>query len=457
MKITKNIRLQLAIQKYIFIVLLLTVSGLLAWISQQHSVQFDWTANKRNSLSQGSIELLRALEHPVVVNVYLQGDTTVKAAVEEILNRYQRQKPDFTFKLINPDIDIELAQLDGVKQYGQVIIKYQGRKENIASLSEQSISSALQRLSHSEKRTLVFLKGHGEHAPDSTENTSYSQLAARLATSGIKATSINLLENPLPADTTVLVIAAPNNPVLRGELETIKNYIKDGGNLLWLMDPGKMQGLDTLATDLGISFLPGIIVDNNSNLRQTLRIQHPAIIPVLDYYPHAITKTLSYNTLFPISRGVVTLDESPWQSSIIAQSLDRSWAEIQELDKEIVFDSSSGDIAGPLPIIIALERVLSSETAEAKKASQRVVVAGDSDFLANSYIGMGANLSLGENIVNWLSGDDDLIAIEIKNAPDTRLQLDDMEILLIGVGFFLVLPAGLLFTGFFIWFRRRKR
>jgi hypothetical protein len=72
MKITKNIRLQLIIQKYIFVVLLLTVAGLLGWLSQQHSVQFDWTANKRNTLSQGSIDLLHALDAPVAVKPRLR-------------------------------------------------------------------------------------------------------------------------------------------------------------------------------------------------------------------------------------------------------------------------------------------------------------------------------------------------------------------------------------------------
>jgi ABC-type uncharacterized transport system involved in gliding motility auxiliary subunit len=457
MKITKNMRLQLALQKYIFIILLLTVSGLLAWLSLQHSVQFDWTANKRNSLSQGSIELLHTLKEPVVVNVYLQDEPTVKKAVEEILNRYQREKADFKYKLINPDIDIELAQQDNIRQYGQVIIKYKDRRESISSLSEQSISSALQRLSRSGDRTLVFVKGHGERDPSDTENIGYSQLAARLSTKGIKTVMINLLETPIPEETTALVIAAPNNPFLRGELEHIKNFINDGGNLLWLMDPGKMQGLETLANELGIAFLNGIVVDNNTNLRQTLRIQHPAMIPVLDYHPHAITKTISYNTLFPISRGLKTSSLSQWDSTVIAQSLEQSWLETQELGEEIAFDSESGDIAGPVPIVMALERIITSESAAPVKASQRVVVSGDSEFLANGYIGMGANLTLGENIANWLVGDDDLIAIEIKNAPDTQLQLDDIEILFIGVGFFLLLPAGLVATGFLIWFKRRKR
>jgi ABC-type uncharacterized transport system involved in gliding motility auxiliary subunit len=88
---------------------------------------------------------------------------------------------------------------------------------------------------------------------------------------------------------------------------------------------------------------------------------------------------------------------------------------------------------------------------------QRIVVAGDSDFIANSYIGAGANLSLGVNIFNWLAGDDDLISIEPRKAPDTQLELDDTEVMMIGLGYFILLPAGLVLTGVIIWLRRRNR
>jgi hypothetical protein len=61
------------------------------------------------------------------------------------------------------------------------------------------------------------------------------------------------------------------------------------------------------------------------------------------------------------------------------------------------------------------------------------------------------------NIFNWLAGDDDLIAVEPKSAPDTRLQLNDSQVMLIGFGFFLAIPAVLLASGFTLWFKRRKR
>ena len=461
MKTSKHIRHLLQIQKFIFIILLLFVVGLLAWTSQKYSAQFDWTAGQRNTISQSSIDLLRSMNDPVVVNVYLQDDPTLKTAVEEMLNRYKREKDNFNFKLINPDIDIELAQLDKVTRYGQVVIKYQGRSEIVSSLSEGTLSSSLQRLTYNDQRSLVFIEGHNERKPFGKVNTDYSQFTTKLATKNIASSTHHLLKAELANGIDVLVIASPEKSFLKGELDHIKKHIAQGGNLLWMMDPGAnsktLNGLSELASILNINFIDGIIVDNNINLRKTLGIQHPAMIPVLDYYPHAITKNLSYNTLFPISRGIVIADGSEWKNTIIAQSLPQSWSESKDLVDGIVFDSSSGDIAGPLPIVIALERKLDSNTAKVDKLSQRIIIAGDSDFLANNYIGVGANLTLGLSIIDWLNGDDDLINIEIKNAPDTKLLLNDTEIMIIGFGFFILLPTGLFFTGLFIWFIRRKR
>jgi ABC-type uncharacterized transport system involved in gliding motility auxiliary subunit len=455
MKLSKKTRIQLQIQKITFIVLLLIAVGLLGWLGNKHSVQFDWTSNKRNTLSQSSIELLRTLKAPVTVTVYVQDDETVHAAVKEILQRYQREKMDFTFRLINPDIDFEAAQRDGIERYGQIIIQYNNNSENIASLSEQTISNALLRLSRPGTRKLVFIRGHGERSITDDSNTSYSKLSGELVNKGFTTDTHNLLLGDVPQDTSVVVIAAPDRPYLEGELELIKSYIDQGGNMLWMMDPGDMQGLDQLTDLLGVRFDDGIIVDNNINLRNTLRIQHPAMIPVLDYQAHPVTENIEYNTLFPISRGVEQTDTT-FHGSVIVQSLPLSWSESSELGTDIAYEPEKGDIEGPIGIVLALERQITSEN-DTEKTMQRIIVAGDSDFIANSYIGAGANLSLGLNIFNWLAGDDDLISIEPKKAPDTQLELDDSEVLMIGLGYFILLPAALILTGVAIWLRRRNR
>ncbi len=455
MKLSRKTRLQLQLQKILFIGLLLTAVGLLGWLANQHAIQFDWTSNKRNTLSQNSIELLQTLDQPVQANVYIQDDATVHAAVEEILQRYQREKSDFNYRLINPDIDFESAKRDGVERYGQIIISYNNQKEHLASLSEQNISSALLRLSRPDARKLVFIKGHGEKSHTDNSNTGYSKLIAELENKGFTTATHNLLLGEIPQDTSTAIITSPEREYLDGELALITQYLDNGGNLLWMMDPGELHGLEQLADTLGVRFLDGIIVDNNVNLRNTLRIQHPAMIPVLDYHPHAMTENIEYNTLFPFSRGVEAANTT-FDSTIIAQSLAKSWSEADALGGEIDYRSESGDIEGPITIVLALEKMAANATTE-ENAAHRVVVIGDSDFVANNYIGTGANLALAMNIFNWLAGDDELIAIEPKRASDVQLQLDDTEVMLIGVGFLLALPAGLILTGVVIWLRRRNR
>jgi ABC-type uncharacterized transport system involved in gliding motility auxiliary subunit len=460
MQINKRTRILLQVQKYIFIILLLCAAGMLAWLSTKHSSQFDWTANARNSLSKSSVALLKTLKDPVVVNVYVKNNPSISKAVTEILDRYQRVKSNFTFHLINPDIDIQQAQRDKVTATGQIIIEYEGRKETLGSLSEEKISSALLRLSRGSARKVVFLTGHGERDPDIKDNRNYSKLAAELTSKGFKIEKLSLLEKPIPDDTRVLVIASPVHELLKGEVERISKYIDNGGNLLWLADPGKLYGLGSLAKKLGVVFQPGVVVDDNINLRATLQIQQPTVIPVLEYFPHPVTKGINYNTLFPLVRGVgfASREDKVWKHEPLFRSFQKSWTETGDINKKIVFNTADGDIAGPITLGVALERQLHPDKDKTSgKSSQRIVVVGDSDFLSNAFIGAGANLSLGMNMFNWLVGDDNLIAVEPKSAPDTHLRLNDNERIAISAGFFFIVPGLLLVVGFGLWFKRRKR
>jgi len=224
MKLSKSVRNQLQLQRIVFIVLLLTVMGLLAWLSKQYSVQFDWSANNRNSISQQSIDVLNTMDDDIVVNVYVQNKEAVQNAVTEILQRYQREKSNFKFKLINPDIDIALAQSDEIKQYGQVVIKYKGKKESVSSLSERTISSALLRLSHNKDRSAVYLTGHGERDPAESNNLGYSNLTSQLQNSGFLVRTLHLLKDNISSVTSILVIAAPSNKIIDGE--TCRAFLK---------------------------------------------------------------------------------------------------------------------------------------------------------------------------------------------------------------------------------------
>lgn len=465
MKLSNQSRIQLSIQKTIFLLLFITGIGMLAWITNHYTYQLDLTANKRHSLSADSIDLLNALDKAVTVHAYTTEDIA-KKAITEIISRYQRIKKDFNLQLLNPDIDITQAQQDGIVMNQSVafVIHYNERMEAINSLSEHAISNALLRLSRRDNQQVVFLSGHGERDIISSgadaDKRAYSTLNQQLTEKGFNLKTINLAEKSLPDNTRLLVIASPIKAYTANEFQQLRHYIDNGGNLLWLVDPGpsQLQGLKKLATTLGLQIHDGVVIDYNTDLRQTLNIKHPATIPVTEYFPHSITNKIRFNTLFPIARGISPLSDETtvnnWQAEALFSSLSRSWSEMGNVAEEMVYEENNGDVAGPITIAVALHRGL--EKTQTHTVSQRVVVVGDSDFLSDNYIGAGANLNLGQNIFNWLIGDDDFVSIEVKPSPDTKLVLSDKQLAVIAFGFFLIIPLLLLITGFRIWHKRKR-
>jgi hypothetical protein len=89
---------------------------------------------------------------------------------------------------------------------------------------------------------------------------------------------------------------------------------------------------------------------------------------------------------------------------------------------------------------------------------QRIVIIGDGDFLSNTYLGNGANLELGLNMVHWLTLDDAPILIPPRiAAPDPALNLSEGALALIAAVFLIGLPLALLASGWLIAFRRQRR
>ncbi len=91
-------------------------------------------------------------------------------------------------------------------------------------------------------------------------------------------------------------------PLLPGEVDILRDYIDQGGNLLWLADPEQaIDGIDLLADHLAIEFLPGIIVDPNSQL---MGLDRADFALVTEYPRHAITRNLESMSLFPQAQAL---------------------------------------------------------------------------------------------------------------------------------------------------------
>ena len=452
MKITPKSRRQIRLQSALFYVLLAGAVGLLAWLSVEYNYQADWTFGNRNTIAPASRQLLATLDQPIEIVAYVEDNAALHQRVRERIKRLQRHKADIQLRFVNPELQPERATDAGITRPGQLLISMSGRSEIVESIGEQTLINALQRLSREEQRWAVFLEGHGERDPFDESNRGVSTLADNLKRSGLGVQGLNLIRTPvIPDNTAVLVVASPQTALLEGAVRHVQRYIDNGGNLLWLHDPGDTKGLQALTNTLGIEFVDGVIVDANPQLRALMGIKHPAVIPVVDYAKHPINGKLAVQTLFPFAVGIAVAADSPWTAGKFLTSLSRTWSETGSLvGNEITYNEGDGDSVGPLTIGVSLSRAHQGR-------EQRIAVVGDSDFLSNGYLGNGGNLELALNIFNWLSRDDDLISIVSRPAPDTQVELSYAATITIAVAFLVVLPLGLAITGLAIWLRRRRR
>ncbi len=454
MIINTKTRLQLKIQSTLFVVLFVAFCGILGWLSTQYKFTIDLTANQSNSLSEASLRLLKSISQPVKITVFISPINEQKEIFDKLFQRYSEQQNLIEYLSINPDLTPDLLREFNIQRDGEVVIEIDGRSENISRISESNITNSIARLLRQGDSWIVFLKGHGERDPYGDANHDFQSFASRLSQKGFHIETLNLAASiSIPDNTDVLVIADVPSEMLPGEIKLIDNYINQGGNLLWLTEPGEKIQLENLADILALEFLPGTIVDPSTQLLGLDRVDFAL---AADYPQHAITTAITSVSLYPKARAIeFSSEQSEWQYDPLIVTHERTWNETGELAGKITQGDNDGEQAGPLTIGLSLTRSLQKEDGEL--FTQRIVVTGDADFLSNQYLGNGSNLTLGLNMLNWLSHDDNLIAISPRKAIDSQLELTSTEQLFIAIFFLFLLPALLLGSGIRIWLVRRKR
>jgi hypothetical protein len=433
----------------LFYLLLAALVVLAGWLGARHDHYWDWTLTRRNTLSSESLAVVKRLEAPLRITVFLDQGHPLAKRIQQLFARYRKAGVRLAVSYVDPQVFPERARAAEITALGQMQLEYRGRRERLDQLGEAPLTAAIARLTREDTPWIAVLEGHGERRTDGMAPTDLGRFAELLRSRGIRLQPLDLVTDPaVPENTRLLLLSTPSIALFPGEAAAINRYIDGGGNLLWLMEPEGLEGLDPVAEHLGIARLPGLVVD--ANVRE-LNVDDPTVALIKEFPDNPLTLGLSKPVLLPGAVAFAARAAKGWTVTTPIETLANSWNETGPVRGEVSRDAEQGEQAGPLPLALVLTR-----PAPKGPGPQRVLVVGDGDFLSNANLANLGNRALGLRMVEWLTAPRGTSPVPPRTLPDRDLTLSRREVIAIGGGSLVGLPSLLLAIGLLIRWRRRR-
>lgn len=440
----------------ILVALALGVAVLVEAFSYRHDWRKDFTETGRHSLSEQTVSVLRDLDEPIQVSVFVRKASPTYEEVKELFDLYEYRTDNFHLEIIDPDLNPARAREVDIMRYGSVVAFFEGEtgRETITDLTEEQITNALIKVTRGEKKKVYFLGGHGERLLDDREDGGLTVVKQLLTDKNYEPQPLMLMrEESVPEDCAILVVAGPQTDLAGPEIESIERYIDQGGRALFLIDPETASSLKPLLEKYGIVLGDDYVVDRLSRL-----FGGDYLMPVpTTYSNHPITRNFNIMAFFPVARSVSTGEATGVRASWLAKTGEGSWAEtdLEALEKNRASFDPQRDIPGPVTLGVASEMV-SSDAAEGESGGGAIVVYGDSDFVTNSRINLSGNSYLFMNTINWLAREETLIAIPPKETKFSPVVLTAAEGRLLFLLPVVVLPGVVFLAAGFVFIRRSR-
>ena len=413
----KNNRRREIAHHIVFLLLVPCVYGLLLWTSYLHPFHWDMTRFGRYSLSETGRTLAERLPDEVELIAFVRREKD-RRSVRRFIQLYQQHSRTLKLTFIDPWTDPEAVNRHHPKAIGEIIVLHDGRRHRLSPersrnnpddqlrYREEDLNRIFGRLIRDKAFTIHFLAGHGERLPMEQTNRGFSVWGSLLKQSGYMLEGLSPAQIDQLPDIRLLVIASPQIPLAPDEAQHVLNFVEQGGNLLWLTDPGSSKGLDDLAASLHLKLSEQAVITT----RPVPGIPEPDMLlpDPLQYGAHPVLTYFALQTLFIKSQAIrhnPSDPGTPWRYTALIQSDEQT-------------TTRDGADKGPFDLVVALER-----PNENNNESQRVVVMGDGDLFSNTYLENGGNAEFGRRLIDWLARNENNLAVPPSFAPDATLSI----------------------------------
>lgn len=460
------------------------------YLAHRHYHRRDVSWRSYYRLSEKTLSMLGGLTSDVKVIAFFEGRHDVLKDIGNLLEEYEYAASRFgtfafTVEIVDRDRDLararEVARDYDVANANVVIFESGGRRKYVeladivdydVSLDgrhmvrrlagfkgERGFTSAIMSVAQDRTPVVYFLVGHGERGvSDYSKQSGYSTLARSLRRDNLDVRPLLLAgHESIPDDCDALVLAGPDRKLARAEVEMLSAYLDRNGRLMCLLDPATTTGLERLLHDWGVRPGVGVAVGLTLTGRELV---------VRTYGEHPVTRGLrDIATMFYMPRSVNPVEGHEANESVaadrprvtvLASNTRKGWEETDLSQSPPRYDPDN-DVAGPIPIAVAVERGPVSGIAVHVRPT-RMVVIGDSYFVANATLdgGVGGNLDFFSGALNWLLERDTIVPIGPRDPRRlslgmTRTGIRSVYAVVVGG-----IPALAAIVGLIVWLRRRR-
>lgn len=463
------------------------------YLAARHFTRWSLSDRTQAQLSPLSLRVLNAVTNPVKVTLYFDKRESLYGLSYNLLKAYRYANPLIDLKVVDYMRESGAAQVVKLEHKlsdndrDLVIFECQGRPKIVyqGELSDLDIQPLIRGESKEIRRTnfkgeamftsailsvisarqpkAYFLDGHAEHNPEGDDGlTGYSRFAGVLRENNVSFDRLRL-EGPveIPADCSLLIIPGPRTVLQKETLDKINRYLKQGGRLFVMFfstfRTPKPTGLETLLSEWGVTVGENVVIDEKNALSETRND-----FVTSTFGTHSLVKPLLHGfQIYTILPRSVAKDlrsaggaDAPQVDQLLYSGKDgRIYTDIRT--NGAIFPSSK-DFIGNVSLMVAVEKG-GIRNVSADRGTTRIVVTGESLFLANNSIDREGNRQFATHAINWLLARNDLlVAVPPRPMSEYKLtmtaaQMSSARWILMGA-----LPGFILFIGGLVWLRRRR-
>jgi len=262
----------------VFVLIVLNVLGTLFF----H--RFDLTKDKRYTLSETSLQIVKQVRNPLSIKIYMQGDLPadfrrLQQETRQLLEEFQAYNNNIVFEFVNPmeneDESMEMVKslyqkgltpinitVDDKGKQSQAMVfpwaiaVYDNKEVNIPLLKnimgasteqkvigsiqhlEYSISDAINKITKAKQKKVAFIKGNGEmnevHVAKMLRQIKESYYIGPFTLDSVSKNPTGTLDALKKYD--LAIISKPTETFSDEEKQVLDQFIMNGGKTLWLID-----------------------------------------------------------------------------------------------------------------------------------------------------------------------------------------------------------------------------